>query len=89
MQYVGETMNALKLRMTQHRSNIKHPELLQGADKPVAQHFNNGAHVIKDMRVTIARHNGQWTNVIRKNVERAFIEVFQTLQPLGMNLADK
>jgi hypothetical protein len=75
--------------MTQHRSNINHPEKIVGTDKPVGRHFSSGAHVMKDMRVIIARHKQQWDNVTRKNVERAFIETFETLHPVGINIADK
>ena len=89
MQYVGETKNPCKTRMTQHRFDINHPKLNTGGDKPIASHFQNGAHVIRDMIVTIAHSNDAWTNVQHKNVERAFIESFETLNPHGMNICER
>ena len=88
IQYIGETKNMLKTRMTQHRSDIIHKahERVDQRDKPVARHFNSGGHVIKDLRVTIARRNNSWDTVTRRLTERAFIQLFQTVAPHGLNL---
>ena len=47
MQYVGETENALHIRMNGHRSDITTKKL----DKPVAAHFNQPNHSYEDLRV--------------------------------------
>ena len=48
-QYVGETENALHVRMNSHRSNIKHQRL----EKPVAKHFNSTGHSLEDLSIYI------------------------------------
>ena len=45
-QYVGETENALHVRMNGHWSDINHPSCINHPrlEKPVAQHFNCNGH---------------------------------------------
>ena len=47
MQYVGETENALHIRMNGHQSDIT----MKMLDKPVATHFNQPDHSLDDLRV--------------------------------------
>jgi hypothetical protein len=68
--------------MAQHRFDISHNDEY----KPVACHFNSPQHNVKDLRVTVLRHNSQWTNTQRKQTERAVIELFQSSRPFGMNI---
>jgi hypothetical protein len=68
--------------MAQHRHDINK----NVKDRPVASHFNNAGHTIKDMTLIIARHNHNWDNTTRKQTERAFIEIFESQFPSGMNL---
>ena len=80
----------LKTRMALHRSEIKLKAHLrvEQQDKPVARHFNNDGHVIGDLRVTIARHDDAWNTVARRITERAFIQLFETKFPNGLNIFD-
>jgi hypothetical protein len=71
--------------MTTHRYDINH----ENVDKPVSLHFTTEGHVIKDLTITIARRNAQWTNVSRRHNERAFIELFETQNPMGMNVKEQ
>jgi hypothetical protein len=88
IQYIGETKNKLLTRMTLHRSEIKNKAHLRVSqqDKPVSRHFNSDGHTIKDVRVIVARRNNAWNNVARKQTERAYIQLFQTQTPNGLNI---
>jgi hypothetical protein len=90
IQYIGETRNMLKTRMTLHRSEIKNKAHLKVSQqkKPVALHFNSDGHVMNDLCVTIARRNKAWDVVTRRTTERAFIQLFETVAPHGLNLFD-
>ena len=48
-QYVGETENALHIRMNGHRSDIEHRRL----EKPVANHFNSEGHSLKNLSIFV------------------------------------
>ena len=48
-QYVGETENALHIRMNGHQSDIKHQRL----DRPVANYFNSEGHSLEDPSVFV------------------------------------
>jgi hypothetical protein len=74
--------------MTLHRSEIKQKAHLRAhqQEKPVARHFNSEGHAIKDMRVIIARSNTAWDLVTRRTTERAYIQLFETQTPNGLNL---
>ena len=45
--YVGETENAFRIRLTGNRSDTNHQRL----DRPVAQHFNQPHHSLKDLTI--------------------------------------
>jgi len=47
--YVGETENALHIRLNGHRSDIR----TKKTDKPVAEHFNLVGHSIKDLTIMV------------------------------------
>ena len=86
MQYVGETENALHIRMNGHRSDITTKKL----DKPVAAHFNQPDHSLEDLRVMgiekIEDHNNSKKR--RKLRERYWIFELRTLTPEGLNIED-
>ena len=48
VQYVGETEQALRLRMNEHRSDIQTKKI----EKPVAAHFCQEDHSQRDLEVT-------------------------------------
>ena len=81
MQYVGETENALHIRMNGHRSDITTKKL----DKPVATHFNQPDHSLEDLKVMgiekIEDHNNsrKW----RKLRKQYWIFDLRTLTPEG------
>ena len=85
-QYVGETENALHIRMNGHRSDITTKKL----DKPVAAHFNQPDHSYEDLRVMgiekIEDHNNSRKR--RKLRERYWIFELRTLTPEGLNIED-
>ncbi len=82
MQYVGETEQALHLRMNGHRSDIRTKKV----DKPVAAHFCQEDHSLEDLEVKgieQIRNNGtQWG----RERESYWIFTLRTLAPEGMNL---
>ena len=83
MQYVGETENALHIRMNGHRSDITTKKL----DKPVAAHFNQPYHSLEDLRVMgieKIEDSKKW----RKLRERYRIFNLRTLMPEGLNIED-
>ena len=49
--YVGETENALHLRMNGRQSDIKHRRL----EKPVATHFNSEGHSLEDLSIFVTK----------------------------------
>ena len=49
IQYVGETENALCIRLTGHRLDIKHRQI----DRPVAKHFSLRDHSMKDLSIMV------------------------------------
>ena len=79
LQYVGETENALHIRMNGHRSDIR----TRKTDKPVAAHFCQPDHTAEDLEVRgiekIHRNSTQW----RRERESYTL---RTLSPNGMNL---
>ena len=85
-QYVGETENALHIRMNGHRSDITTKKL----DKLVAAHFNQPDHSYEDLRVMgiekIEDHN--YSRKRRKLRERYWIFELRTLMPEGLNIDD-
>ena len=81
IQYVGETENALRVRLTGHRSDISHRRL----DRPVAHHFNQPHHSLKDLTIMIIEKIYREDANFRKLKESYWIETIKTLSPNGLN----
>ena len=81
-QYVGETENALHLRMNGHRSDFyrKLP------DKPVAVHFNTTGHKFEDLTVMVIEKLCSANAARRKHRESYWIHTLRSVSPLGLNL---
>ena len=82
VQYVGETKNTLRMRMTQHRSAIKTKKV----DQPVAKHFNLPNHSIANLRVIAIDQNNSWTDKSRKAKENFWELNLKTTVPFGLNI---
>ena len=61
-QYVGETGNALHLRMNGHRSDFH----CKSPHKPVVAHFNTQGHSFDDMKVMVIEGMGLASATRRK-----------------------
>jgi len=85
-QYVGETKRECISRIKEHRADIKH-----NRNTPVAIHFNKSGHSIHDFSVQIIEHinkEPEQSLRLRRNREHFWIYNLQTVQPLGLNLAE-
>ncbi len=82
MQYVGETVNALHIRLNGHRSDVKTKKL----DKPVAAHFNLPDHSIEDLEVMGIEKIHDNDPGRRKLRESYWIFKLESLAPQGLNL---
>ena len=81
-QYVGETENALHIRMNGHRSDIKHQRL----EKPVAKHFNSKDHSLEDVSIFVIEQIHREDANFRKRKESYWIQILRSLTPEGLNL---
>ena len=81
IQYVGETENALRIRLTGHRSDINHHRL----DRPVAHHFNQPHHSLKDLTIMVIEKIYRDDAQLRKQKESYWIDTIKTLSPNGLN----
>ena len=81
IQYVGETENALRVRLTGHQSGINHRRL----DRPVAHHFNQLHHSLKDLTIMIIEKIYREDANFRKLKESYWIKTIETLSPNGLN----
>ena len=84
MQYVGETENALHIRMNGHRFDITMRKL----DKPVSFHFNQPDHSIEDLKVMGMEKINNNSKKQKKLRERYWIFELRTLTPEGLNIDD-
>ena len=82
-QYVGETSQALHLRMNGHRSDIR---LKKTTEKPVAHHFCSPGHKLDHLSVMVVDQTPLGDTVLRKNREARWIRCLKTAQPEGMNI---
>jgi hypothetical protein len=90
--YVGETGQALSLRISGHRTAIN--RIKKGGkldndsnDNGTAFHFGDGTHKFdKDAEVHILEAGSWRTSFERKNKEDFYILKFDTLQPKGINV---
>ena len=84
-QYVGMTKNALHIRLTGHRYDIRNMKI----QKPVAKHFNRRGHSMKDLTIMVIEKIPNRDVQTRRGCEkheRKWIGTLRTLDPLGMNL---
>ena len=84
LQYVGQTKNALRLRMNQHLSNIRCK-----SDTPVARHFNR--HGLGNFSVYILqliRSDKEEGVMLRNKWENHWIARLHTITPQGLNILD-
>ena len=78
--YVGETDRRLKDRAIEHRSNIK-----TGKEVPVALHFNQVGHRLKDMYVYGIERVSIKNSIYRREREKLWIKLLKTEMPDGLN----
>ena len=81
-QYVGETENALHLRMNGHRSDYNR----KLSDKPVALHFNTVGHTFGDLSVMVIEQLWKNEAIHRKTRESYWIHTLRSLTLHGMNI---
>ena len=92
LHYIGETAQALSLRISGHRTAINRTK--NGAkldddsnDNGTAYHFGDGTHNFEeDAEVTILEAGDWRSSFERKSKEDYFILKFDTLQPGGINV---
>ena len=82
VQYVGETENALRVRLTGHRSDINH----RRTDRPVARHFSQPDHSIHDLTIMVIEKIHREDSNHRKRKESHWIELLRSLTPNGLNV---
>ena len=80
-QYVGETKNSIATRMTQHRYNLRHKVK---TDTPLIKHFL--LHGLQSIKVAGLQHNSTWTDMDRRKIERRWIFLLGTKEPIGLNV---
>ena len=81
-QYVGETGNALHVRLTGHRSEINHRRI----KKPVAKHFSLPDYSMDNLKVMVIEKIHREDSEYRKWKESCWIEMIRSLTPEGLNL---
>ena len=81
IQYVGETKNKLKTRMSQHKSAIKN----QKHETLMAKHFKNPNTACRDFTIEILDNIDSQDNKIRRDKELFWIRMLQTAFPMGLN----
>src|SRR5215813_2514280 len=75
LQYVGESSNSLRTRLTNHRFDIN-----SNRDTPVGRHFNLPDHSLAYLQVTGIESNFK-SNIVRKQRESYNIHKMNTLMP--------
>lgn len=81
IQYVGETKNMLKNRMSQHKSTIKN----QKHDTILARHFKNPRTNCRDFSIDILDNIESENTKIRREKELFWIKMMRTAYPMGLN----
>lgn len=81
---MGETKNSLTTRMYQHRYNIKNK---REVETPLVKHFL--IHGLQSVRMAGLQRHINWTDSERKKVERYWIYILGTREPLGLNVKYK
>ena len=82
IQYVGETVNSLKSRFYQHRSNIKKQA---GNCTNIINHFNITNHSLNDLKCMPLEIIRNKSNTVRKEREKHWVRVLETRFPKGLN----
>lgn len=80
LQYVGQTGNTLRERVSNHLSCIR-----KKVPTPVSLHFNQQDHNIHHCQVIGLQHLPSSTRPIREAAEQDWIQRLNTLAPLGIN----
>ena len=83
-QYVGETENALHIRLNGHRSDVKTKKM----EKPVAAHFNLPGHSMEDLTIMVFEKIWREDVQLRRRRESYWIHHLRSVVPEGMNLED-
>ena len=81
-QYEGETKNALRVRLTGHRSDIQH----RRTDRPVAKHFCQPDHSIRDLTIMVVEKIHRNDANYRRRKESHWIKALRSLTPDGLNI---
>lgn len=81
IQYIGETGQSISARMTQHRYNIRHKK---HTDTLIVKHFIS--HGWMNLRVSGIQSNSSWSTHERKKMERRWIYLLSTKEPMGLNM---
>ena len=81
--YLGETGQPLHHRINGHRSDITHRRT---GKSPVAAHFNNAAHSVRDMAVMVIDQLHSLDPTLWKMRESRWIGDLRITFPQGMNL---
>src|SRR5215813_14004010 len=80
LQYVGESSNSLRSRLTNHRFDIN-----SNRDTLVGRLFNFRDHSLAYLQVTGIESNFK-SNIVRKQRESYLIHKMNTLMPKGLNI---
>ena len=83
-QYVGETENALHIRLNDHRSDVKTKKM----EKPVAAHFNLPGHSMEELTIMVIEKIWREDVQLRRRRESYWIHHLRSVAPEGMNLED-
>ena len=81
-QYVGETENALHIRLNGHRSDIR----TNKTEKPVAEHFNLPGHYMENLTIMVIDKIGKDDVQLRRGRESYWIHHLRSMAPEGLNL---
>ena len=81
-QYVGETENALHIRMNGQQSDIKQRRL----EKSVASDFNSEGHSLENFSIFVIKQIHKEKANFRKAKESYWIRTLRSLVPEGLNL---
>ncbi len=85
IQYVGETVNTLRMRFGQHRNNIEKRK----GNSLLVEHFNQANHSVSDVTVRILEVIHEIDRTVAKaklkESEDFWIRLLNTAHPLGLN----
>ena len=81
-QYIGETENTLRVRLTGDRSDIHH----QRTDRQVARHFCQPYHSIHDLTIMVVDKIHRNNKEYRCRKENHWIKMHHSLIPDGLNI---